>query len=376
MQGYALGNDATATTVLRMGEINLDGNVIPHSWYDHLRYPNGKPNLNAIIILAEVVYWYRPIVLKDEKTGRVLPARKKFEGEHLQRTRKSFAEQFGLTTKQVKDALNFLEEKKVVKVIIAKSLKIANGKKLGNVPYIALDAEKIAEFNRPLVPVSPSLGTCKSEGLVPVSPTNTETTYTENTNRTTLRANDARTEPPQASLFGTAEPLPVEKVSLPKKPPVSRPFYDAIFTVFGAVEAYNGLIQKAMEGRISKRHAGHEANFTIPATPEETLAFGEWWEKKYPDATPPLALDKIQNHFEAFRRERAAAEQAKQPKTRVRNGRVLKYDPDMKQWFDIGPEKENVPHENDTAQAEQRGERKAPAVEHGGRGGANWLAAD
>lgn len=204
MQGYALGNDATAATVLRMGEINLDGNVIPHSWYEHLRYPNGKPNLNAIVILAEVVYWYRPIVLKDEKTGRVLPARKKFEGEHLQRTRKSFAEQFGLTTKQVKDALNFLEEKKVVEVIIAKSLKIANGKKLGNVPYIALDAEKVAEFNRPLVPVSPSLGTCKSEPSVHRSPTNTETTYTETINtKRPLRANDARAEPPQASLPDT-----------------------------------------------------------------------------------------------------------------------------------------------------------------------------
>lgn len=218
-----------------------------------------------------------------------------------------------------------------------------------------------------------------TEQIVTMVGTNCDDGYSENTSETkenNLRANDARAEPPQASLFGTAEPLPVEKVSPAKKPPVSRPFYDAIFTVFGAVEAYNGLIQKAMEGRISKRHTGHEANFTIPATPEETLAFGEWWGKKYPDATPPLALDKIQNHFEAFRRERVAAEQAKQPRLKVRNGRVLKYDSDMKQWFDIGPEKENVPHENDIAQAEQRNERKAPAVEHGSRGGANWLAAD
>lgn len=48
----------------KLREINLDGNVIPHSWYGQLRKKTKKgvekPYLNAIVILAEITYWYRP----------------------------------------------------------------------------------------------------------------------------------------------------------------------------------------------------------------------------------------------------------------------------------------------------------------------------
>ena len=44
-------------TVDCMSRLQISGNVIPVSWYKTIRKPTGKPNLNAIIILADIVYW-------------------------------------------------------------------------------------------------------------------------------------------------------------------------------------------------------------------------------------------------------------------------------------------------------------------------------
>jgi hypothetical protein len=64
------GKKTATAEVKAIGEINFRGNTIPHYWYNHLTFKNGKPNLNAIVILSEIVYWYRPTSNKDEKTGQ------------------------------------------------------------------------------------------------------------------------------------------------------------------------------------------------------------------------------------------------------------------------------------------------------------------
>lgn len=56
-QDYSTGN----RIVDEVGRINISGNIIPMVWFQAIRYPNGKPNVNAIIILADIVYWYRPM---------------------------------------------------------------------------------------------------------------------------------------------------------------------------------------------------------------------------------------------------------------------------------------------------------------------------
>ena len=54
------------SAVDRMGKLQITGNIIPVAWYQTIRKETGKPNLNAIIILADIVYWYRPIEVRDE----------------------------------------------------------------------------------------------------------------------------------------------------------------------------------------------------------------------------------------------------------------------------------------------------------------------
>ena len=63
-------------SVDRMHQINITGNVIPMIWFEQIRFSNGKPNTNAIMILADIVYWYRPIEERDEQTGRVVELKK------------------------------------------------------------------------------------------------------------------------------------------------------------------------------------------------------------------------------------------------------------------------------------------------------------
>ena len=76
---YSTGNDI----VDEVGKINITGNVIPMIWFQTIRYPNGMPHNNAIHILADIVYWYRPKEERDEESGQLIGMRKKFKEDLL-----------------------------------------------------------------------------------------------------------------------------------------------------------------------------------------------------------------------------------------------------------------------------------------------------
>lgn len=126
-------------TVDAIGQIHLEGNIIPHEWFEHIRFDNGKPDLIGMIVLAEIVYWYRPTYVKDEATGQLQGVKKKFKADLLQRSYDSFAEQFGLSKKQVKEAFDRLEK---IGVIQRQFRKIGTGSQtLFNVLFIDLNIE-------------------------------------------------------------------------------------------------------------------------------------------------------------------------------------------------------------------------------------------
>jgi hypothetical protein len=125
-----------------ISEINFEGNIIPTSWYKALRLPNGKPDLNAIVILSEIVYWYRATEDGDEATGTKV-RRKRFKRDLLQRSYRSFADQFGLTPCQVKDACHRLQDRYgVIRLEVRKRVETETGV-LGNQLYIAPVPEQI-----------------------------------------------------------------------------------------------------------------------------------------------------------------------------------------------------------------------------------------
>jgi len=124
------------STVDAIGNFNFEGNIIPVNWFSTFKLSNGKPDVNAIIILSEIVYWHRPSVIRDEETGQITGIKKKFKADLLQRSYGSFSDQFGLTKIQVRDALDRLENFGVIKKYF-RTITV-NNTKLNNVLFIDL----------------------------------------------------------------------------------------------------------------------------------------------------------------------------------------------------------------------------------------------
>lgn len=134
-------------TVDAMATINITGNVIPQMWYKTILRVNGRPYLLAIIILADIVYWYRPKEIRDEATGYVIGWEKRFSGDLLQRSYAQLANIFGESKRSVIAALDCLEGLGVVKRRFMK--KVIAGTLFNNILYLELNHKKLHELTYP-----------------------------------------------------------------------------------------------------------------------------------------------------------------------------------------------------------------------------------
>ena len=142
----------TTPTVDAIGAIHFEGNIIPASWYKALRFPNGKPDLVAIILLAEIVYWYRPSITFDERTGQPCAIRKKFKCDKFSRSYQAFADQFGVTKRQAQDAITRLKYTYGVLHTETRTVKTEHGT-LGNVLFLEPLPEKILAITHQRTPL-------------------------------------------------------------------------------------------------------------------------------------------------------------------------------------------------------------------------------
>ena len=127
----------------RMSRLQISGNVIPISWYQTIRKPTGKPNLTAIVILADIVYWYRAVEVRDELTGQLIGLKKKFHSDILQRSYQQLAEQFGITKRDATNAIVELEKLGVVhRVFRMKEM-------YSNVLFLDLDVDILEKLTYP-----------------------------------------------------------------------------------------------------------------------------------------------------------------------------------------------------------------------------------
>lgn len=116
------GNETTDSLI----GVRFTGNVIHQNWYKTILMDNGKPDAISIMILADIVYWYRPSEIRDEITGRTIGFSKKFKSDLLQRTYESFSEQMGFTKRQVQESIKrlvlllTLPDRTLVKFIVRK----------------------------------------------------------------------------------------------------------------------------------------------------------------------------------------------------------------------------------------------------------------
>lgn len=131
----------------QVATMNLTGNIIPESWYHTIINENGKTNTLAILILADIVYWYRPTEERDETTLSVSYSKKFHDEDYLQRSYEQLMEKFNISKRQARDALILLETLGVVKrhfrnIVVA-------GLPLSNVMYLELVPDVLKELTFP-----------------------------------------------------------------------------------------------------------------------------------------------------------------------------------------------------------------------------------
>ncbi len=129
----------------QMWRMNFSGNVIPMTWYKTILKENGQPDTTAIILLSEIVYWYRPQEIRDEVTGEFVGLRKRFRhSKYLQKGYQELADTFGFSYQIVQRAVKRLEDIGVIQRV-CESLRTEAGM-LPNVLFIDLNVDRLAEL--------------------------------------------------------------------------------------------------------------------------------------------------------------------------------------------------------------------------------------
>ncbi|HBN23235.1 MAG TPA: hypothetical protein DD412_08375, partial [Holosporales bacterium] len=132
------------SSVAEMGEISLTGNIVPISWFRKLTFDNGKPDLNSILILADICYWHRPSEIRDERSGAIIGYKKKFAEDLLRKSYSDLQTQFGLSDRQLRDCFSRLENRGVIRRVF-RTKNSSNGRQ-GNVMYIELFPSVVKEL--------------------------------------------------------------------------------------------------------------------------------------------------------------------------------------------------------------------------------------
>ena len=117
MRGYELASP----DVEKFGLLHVSGDVVPPEFFKAIKFDNGKPDLLAVLILSNFLYWYRPIKPRDERTDQPLRWRQRFAGTKLNRTYAELAEKYGATSRQVSDACHRLQKLQLVRITYSPS---------------------------------------------------------------------------------------------------------------------------------------------------------------------------------------------------------------------------------------------------------------
>lgn len=190
-----------------VGRISITGNIIPQIWYKTITHPSGKPYLEAIVILSDIVYWYRPTEVRDERTGEVIAYRKRFKADLLQRSYADLAQQFGISKREAANAVVALEKIGVVRRHL-RTIDV-NGTKMANVLFLELVPKALLALTcGEVTPITfksdtshVQKGDLSRSEVTPLtfkSETNTENT-TENTTETSTRDRATVTAPAKAA---------------------------------------------------------------------------------------------------------------------------------------------------------------------------------
>jgi hypothetical protein len=69
--------------IQQIGSMRFVGNIIPNEWFNQIKLESGRTDTQAIIILSEIIYWYRPSEIRND-TNIKQRYKKKFKLDMLQ----------------------------------------------------------------------------------------------------------------------------------------------------------------------------------------------------------------------------------------------------------------------------------------------------
>lgn len=128
-------------------KMNITGNIIPDAWHNTIVNKTGKSNTHAILILSEVVYWYRAAEVRDEATNSTVYKKKFHDKDFVQLSYDKLGKKYNLSTKQIREALKLLESLGVIKRHL-RDVQTGMGR-LHNVLFIELFPEVLAKVTYP-----------------------------------------------------------------------------------------------------------------------------------------------------------------------------------------------------------------------------------
>ncbi|WP_242365604.1 hypothetical protein [Yersinia enterocolitica] len=194
---------ATPTpTVAAIGRLNITGNVIPASWWHNIKLPSGQPDSTAIVLLSEIIYWYRPAEVRDELSGALIGHRRRFRGDKLQRDYQSFADQFGFSKRAATDAIKRLRDAGLITTEL-RTIKNALGRSIPNVLFVEPVPELIEHItNGTYPPLKRNIPTVEVEDTLQSGVSSLPLKRKTNTEITTKNTTEIIT-----TGYATAQPL-------------------------------------------------------------------------------------------------------------------------------------------------------------------------
>jgi hypothetical protein len=142
---YPLANQDVVSELVQLEKQYQNFTAIPNSWYSHLLDAKGQVYSDAILVLSEIINWYRLIPIYDRSTKKIIGYQKKFKLDLLQKSYKDFEDKFGFSKEKSRRILDFLIQKK----LIYKEMRTLKSKSLvlSNVMFIGINVENINQLN-------------------------------------------------------------------------------------------------------------------------------------------------------------------------------------------------------------------------------------
>lgn len=243
-----------------MAALRLTGNLLPTAWFDTITLESGKPDLAAIIILSEIIWWYRPTEIRSEETGALEGYKKKFAADYLQMSYGALEEKFGIKRDSLRRAFQRLEDLGAVKRIF-RDIEAANGNVIRNAMFVQIFPECIYKISSFGEGIAVSAGTyqqiCWDVSANLLARTSKFAGYTDQSTKTTTESQDLSSK--KTSFFRESLP-PADSVKKEGKRKKKEPhpdfekFKEAYFNLcddLGSVRVFNGREGKAINDLIN-----------------------------------------------------------------------------------------------------------------------------